>query len=246
MRRCDEIKERRVDRPFELKPLPLAIGLVLFAASVWGFFHYRHDLEHAVRIVQSFGFSGILFAILIMAILCVIPVPSEFFIVATAEVFGVGWGLFYSWIGAIIGAVAAMYLTRWMGQSWIRRMLPEERQRQVDEWIRRRGTLGLLTLRFVPFLPYHAANYVAGLLTVRLWPFVWTTALGIIPFFLGMGAFLLGFSSGMLPAVWAGAGMLAVLGFLSYTFRKKWLAAFAGEPSGDGLAPDAASGEKRE
>lgn len=220
-------------RPFEWKVGPVAVGLILVVGAVWGFFHYRHQLTHAVYFVQSFGVYGVIFSILVMAVLAVIPVPSEFFVVVNMEVYGVFWGLLYSWIGAVIGAVCAMYLTRWLGQTWLRRWLPPERQRQVDAWVKRRGALGLLTLRFVPLVPFHALNYVAGLLNVGLWPFVWTTAVGIIPFEVMAGCVFLGISSGLVPGLIIGAAALAAIGGLSYAFRKKWLAALAPEPGED-------------
>ncbi len=200
---------------------------------MWGFFHYRRQLTHAVFLIQSFGLYGVGFSVLLMAVLAVIPVPSEFFVVVNMEVYGVFWGLLYSWIGAIIGAVWAMYLTRWLGQTWLRRwlvrLLPPERQRQVDDWVTRRGAIGLLTLRFVPVVPFHVINYVAGLLNVGLWPFVWTTAVGIIPFEILAGGVFLGISGGLIPGLIVGAVALAGLGGLSYVFRARWHAAQARE-----------------
>ena len=234
MRRCAAITDHlyeQNDRPFELKPVPIIIGAVLLAIAVWGSYHYRHVIEHSVIIVQSFGVYGIAFAIFLMALLCIIPVPSEFLILLNMEVYGVGWGLFYSWIGAVIGAVAAMYLTRWRFQSLLRRLFSLHRQQQVDEWVKRRGTMGLLGLRFVPFVPFHALNYVAGVLNVSFWPFVWTTAVGIIPFDLLMGGAFLGITHGVVPALISGSLCLIVFAGISYVFRKKWLAAFSGQPA---------------
>ncbi len=216
------------DRPFELKPIPVIIGAVALLVVLWLYFHYRHyfPMRHLIRLIQNSGGWGIGIAIALMAILCIIPVPSEALIFVYMGIYGVGWGLFYSWVGAIIGAVVAMYLTRYFGQPFVRRFLPEERQIQVNEWVARRGTMGLFALRFAPFVPYHALNYVAGLLDVRLWPFVWTTALGIVPFDLAMGGIFLGISSGLLVWLALGVFAVAVLMILGFIFRKKWFAIF--------------------
>ena len=222
---------RRRERPLEWKAGFASVGLILVAGAVWFFFHYRHQLAHTVYFVQSFGIYGILFSIFLMAVLAVIPVPSEFFVVINMEVYGVFWGLFYSWIGAVIGAVWAMYLTRWLGQAWLLRWLSARVQRQVDEWVSRRGTIGLLTLRFVPLVPFHALNYVAGLLNVSLWPFVWTTAVGIIPFELMAGGLFVGISAGVIPGLVIGGAVLVFVGGLGYIFRKRWLAAIASDDS---------------
>ena len=167
-------------------------------------------------------------AILLMTLLCIIPVPAEFLIIVNMEIYGVGWGLFYSWTGSVLGAIVAMYVTKWLGQARVRRLFSKERQQQVDNWIKRKGTMGLLALRFAPFVPYHVLNYVAGLMNVRFWPFLWTTCVGLLPFYLGMGGMFLGLSHGMLPAIMSVAGVLAILGLVSYFLRKRWMSAFLG------------------
>lgn len=216
------------DRPFELKPIPVIIGMFFLLLVVFLYFRYRHtfSIDHLALVIQNAGVWGIAAAILLMAILCIIPVPSEALIFVYMGIYGVDWGLFYSWIGAIIGAIAAMYLTRFFGQPLVRRFLPVQRQLQVNDWVARRGTLGLFALRFAPFVPYHALNYVAGLLDIRLWPFVWTTALGIIPFDLAMGGLFLGISKGLVTWLIFGVFAVLLLAALGFVFRKKWFGAF--------------------
>ncbi|KYP79518.1 TVP38/TMEM64 family protein [Ferroacidibacillus organovorans] len=220
--------DKQAERPLELKPLPIAIGLILIVFAVWLFFHYRHSWHHITLLIQSLGTVGIVVAILLMAFFCVIPVPSEGLILVNMEVYGVLWGLVYSWIGGVVGAVVAMYLTRWIGQGFVRRLIPSERQRQVDQWMAKRGTFGLLALRLTPF-PYHALNYAAGLLNVRFFPFLWTTALGIIPFDIWMGGFFVGFSHGVIPAIISVLAAVVLLGGFSFLFRGKLVSVFRPE-----------------
>nr|NNM89941.1 TVP38/TMEM64 family protein [Bacilli bacterium] len=208
--------------------VPIFVSVLLIGLSVWVFIAYRNSFS---VIIQSFGMFGVVVAILLMALLCIIPVPAEFLIIVLMGMYGVYWGIFYSWIGSMIGAVIAMYVTRWLGQARVRRLFTEQRQQQIDQWISRRGTLGLLALRFAPFVPYHVLNYVAGLMNIRLWPFLWTTALGLIPFYIGMGGVFLGLSHGIVTAGIAVVVVLAVLGFVSYLLRKRWLKAFLGHTS---------------
>ena len=247
MRRINRDLFDQKDRPFELKPIPVIIGMAFLLLVLWLYFHYRHtfSIRHLLAVIQGSGGWGIGIAIALMAILCIIPVPSEAMIFVYMGIYGVGWGLFYSWVGAIIGAVVAMYLTRFFGQPFVRRFLPEERQAQVNEWVARRGTLGLFALRFAPFVPYHALNYVAGLLDVRLWPFVWTTALGIVPFDLAMGGLFIGISSGLVVWLAFGVFAIAVLMILGFIFRKKWFGVMFPSTSTDAQAGNAAVEEKK-
>lgn len=190
--------------------------------ALWFSYHYRHDIEHVVLIVQSLGFYGVAIAVVAMAIMCIIPVPSEFLIIVNIEMYGVFWGSVYSWVGAVIGAVVAMRLTRQHFQPLYRRIFSEQRQNQVDTWVKRRGTLGLLGLRLTPF-PYHALNYIAGMLDVRLWPFLWTTGIGLIPFYVFFGGAALGVTHGVIPAIITGVIVLLVMGVMGIYVKKRWL-----------------------
>lgn len=224
VRRCVAISwltHGQGDRPPTFKPTPVVLGAILLALALWLSYHYRHDIEHLVLVVQSLGFYGVAIAVVAMAFMCIIPVPSEFLILINIEMYGVFWGSFYSWIGAVIGGVAAMYLTRWHFQPLYRRMLSEARQNQVDEWVRKRGTLGLLGLRFTPF-PFHALNYIAGVLGIRFWPFLWTTAVGLIPFYIFIGGAALGVTHGVVPAIITGVVVVGVLLFMSLYAKNKW------------------------
>lgn len=233
MRRCAAINERLTrdyDRPVQWRVVPVVAGVLLVAVSVWVFVIYRDSFS---TLIQSFGVFGVVVAIFLMTLLCIIPVPAEFLIVVNMEIYGIGWGLFYSWSGSVLGAIVAMYVTRWLGQARVRRLFSNERQQQVDNWIKRRGTMGLLVLRFAPFVPYHVLNYVAGLMNVRFWPFFWTTCLGLVPFYLWMGGVFLGFSHGMWPAIISALIALAILGLASYFLRKRWMSAFLGTNAED-------------
>jgi uncharacterized membrane protein YdjX (TVP38/TMEM64 family) len=55
----------------------------------------------------------------------------------------------------------------------------------------------LLLLRLVPAFPFVVVNIACGVIGVKLWPYVWTTALGIIP--------------GVIAYAWAGASFADIL-----------------------------------
>jgi len=195
--------------------------MLLLAVALFLSYHYRHDIEHLVRVVQSLGFYGVAIAVAAMAFMCVIPVPSEFLIIVNIEMYGVYWGSFYSWVGAVIGAVAAMYPFSWHFQPLYLRVFSESRQNQVDNWVKRRGTIGLLGLRFTPF-PFHALNYIAGVLDVRFWPFLWTTAIGLVPFYIFFGGAALGVMHGVVPAIVTGGILILVLTLMGTYVKKRW------------------------
>lgn len=174
------------------------------------FFHWDRDgaLSSTIR---NFGPFGIALCIALMAAFCVIPVPSEFLMILNMKVFGVWWGIFYTWIGAMLGALAVFYIARMTGRSILARFVSEMRIHQVETWVAGRGAIGLLVARLVP-LPFIVVNYTAGILsTVRTRDYIWTTGVGLLPYDIGAALVFLGFSKKF--GIWFLVGGVAVVGF---------------------------------
>jgi len=206
-------------------PLPaLCVGAALLVGVIILYLMYFRTAQatSVMTWVHQMGLWGIAAAIALMAILCILPVPSEFLMVANMEVYGVIWGIVYSWIGAIIGAVASMYISRWFGRPLVERYAPPERLQRIDDWMHARGTIGLFALRFIPFVPFHVLNYVSGLLRVRLWPFTWTTAIGIIPFDVSAAVLFAGISKRSWQGALVGVCVFIVLFYGGWMLRKRW------------------------
>jgi uncharacterized membrane protein YdjX (TVP38/TMEM64 family) len=94
--------------------------------------------------------------------------------------FGVAAGTFYVNIGATMGAILAFLSARYL----LGDRLQEKYAKQLETFNRemdRNGTSYLLTLRLIPVFPFFLINFLSGLTKIRLWTFLWTTWLGIIP-----------------------------------------------------------------
>lgn len=168
----------------------LVLGILLVIA----YFHF--DRQDAIsRTIRSTGVWGIAISIFLMAAFCVIPVPSEFLMIMNMKVFGVWWGIFYTWIGAMLGALAVFFGARYVGRRLLHAFVTEERLHQVNEWVGRKGAVGLLLARLVP-LPFIVVNYAAGVLkSVRVRDYIWTTGVGLLPYDLGAALIFLGAST---------------------------------------------------
>ncbi len=183
----------------------LIVGILL----VVGFFYLDKNNRISLAI-QSWGAWGIILSIFLMAMFCVIPVPSEFLMIMNMKIFGVWWGIFYTWIGAMIGAVAVFFIARSIGSRIIQAFITEKRLQQVNKWIKNRGPVGLLMVRLVP-LPFIVVNYSAGVMeSVSTWEYVWTTGIGLLPYDLGAALVYLGLSTKYIW--WIALGGLAVVG----------------------------------
>jgi uncharacterized membrane protein YdjX (TVP38/TMEM64 family) len=173
-----------------------------------------------MKSIHSLGLMGIIFGIAIQAIVNILPVPGEFISIFLMEIFGPIWGGVYAWSGGVIGAVGALYLTKWIAKPLFGKMA-KPYLNKMEEYIQNHEKIGLLLIRFVPFVPYHFVNYAAGLLKINIWSFIWTTGLGILPFYIGMVGIYTGLRKG--SWIWgaAGAGVFALLIFLSWNAKKK-------------------------
>ena len=52
---------------------------------------------------------------------------------------------------------------------------------RAEEMIERGGVTLLLSIRFIPIIPFSLVSYAAGAARVPLWRFIWTTLLGFLP-----------------------------------------------------------------
>jgi uncharacterized membrane protein YdjX (TVP38/TMEM64 family) len=159
--------------------------LILAATSLvgyrFGWFDYRHTLEHVTRLRQTHSFP--LFAtsfVLISGFGTALGLPGLPFIVAAGALFGTLLGSALAWIGAMLGSLLGYFVARTVGHDivvkWVRRF------RRVDEAVESaRDFAGMLRLRLVPVLPLGVVNFVGGLARVPIAAYIGATALGIIP-----------------------------------------------------------------
>ncbi len=198
-------------------------GVVMILALVFVYFYFLHTgRAHAImRTVHGLGLMGRVLGILLMALASVLPVPSEFLSIFLLRFYGVIWGTIFSWVGGILGAVIALYVSRVLARPIVER-LAGRYLHKVQPWISDHGTFGLLVARFLPFVPYHLVNYAAGILRVRIWPFIWTTAVGTLPFQVALAGVYYGVSYGALPEGIAGVLLFVIVVFLGWRFRKRW------------------------
>ena len=83
-------------------------------------------------------------------------------------------------VGATTGAMMAFLSARYLIGDWVQERY-QGQLKKFNEEISRNGHLYLLTLRFAPLFPFFLINILAGLISVPLKTFLWTTSLGIIP-----------------------------------------------------------------
>jgi uncharacterized membrane protein YdjX (TVP38/TMEM64 family) len=194
----------------------------LFDPEFWSFLW---NAERYDALVRQLGPLAPLFAIGAMVIVSFLPLPAETVAVANGMAFGRWEGFVLTWLGAMIAAVLAFGLARWLGAPLIKRILPEAAIDKFETLVRRRGTPFLLFIRMIPLVPYTIVNYGSGLSPIRFRTYLWTSAIGMAPpifAFVCAGAL-------MRDQPWIGwvavAAMVIMFGLLGYYTRPLWSAA---------------------
>jgi uncharacterized membrane protein YdjX (TVP38/TMEM64 family) len=190
----------------------LIIGCLI---SYYIYLVHTGEAQNILNHIRNLGVLGGIIGTAVQTLTNIIPVPGEFISIALMEIYGPVWGGLFAWLGGIAGAVGALYLTKWIAKPFFANMAQPYLEK-MDEFIQKRGQVGLLLIRFVPFVPYHLVNYAAGILNVKLWGFIWTTAIGILPFTLAMSALYAGVRQG--SWIWgiAGLGIVVMLVSISW------------------------------
>ncbi len=123
-----------------------------------------------------------------------LPIAVMLTIVGGA-LFGVWWGTFYSIIGATAGATLSFLGVRYVIGDWLQENYKDRLDRFNDEF-EQRGIYYLLSLRFLPLIPFFLVNILAGLTKVPVGEFLISTIIGVIP-----GAFVYAYAGESLASL---------------------------------------------
>lgn len=202
--------------------MALLIGVLITAVVVFLYFDRRNEISAAI---QGWGIIGMAMAVVLMAFLHLTPVPSEGLLVLYLKIYGIYLGILLAWLGSALSTLLIYYAARTYGQRFMRQLITQERFRLVDDWVKRKGSVGLLIARLLP-IPAFIVNYIAGIIpSVRFWPYIWTGALAIIPYYIGTALVYLGVSRAIWIWLIAGGILIAAFWSLGYLFSHRSAAA---------------------
>lgn len=188
----------------------ISIVVILIAIALYIYLLHIGAAQRMLKGIRDMGILGIVVGIIFQTIVNILPVPGEFTSIVLMEIYGPWWGGVYSWVGGLLGAIGAMLLSRWITGAfvlqWARPFLDK-----VQPLVQRHESYGMLMLRFIPLVPYHFVNYASGLLHVKAWIFIWTTAIGILPYTIAMSGIYAGVRQGSLKWGLIGGGVTLIL-----------------------------------
>ena len=162
----------------------IAAALVLVAAIVTVYLSPLREwltvanLRVLLGQIGSLWYAPALF-ILAFALSCVLVVPASVFIIAAGLIWGWQLGGLYAFLGAVLGATASFWVSRYLGGGFLQRLGP--RAAGIGRILENSGFGSMLILRLIPLFPFAVINYGAGVARVRGRDYVAATAVGVIP-----------------------------------------------------------------
>jgi len=119
-------------------------------------------------IISLGSFGSVVFIFFQMLQTIIAPIPGEVIQVAGGYIYGVTFGVIYTTIGLLLGAIIAFYFTRLIGTPFIEKLLNRKNsQWMVDIMDSKKFSAILFIIFLVPGLPKDFLIYVAGLTPIN-------------------------------------------------------------------------------
>ena len=211
----------------------LLVGYI-YRIQIWEktveYFLIFSDRERIKNFINSFG-AGAPAVFIIIQILQVlfIPVPGEATGFIGGFLFGTVKGFLFSSIGLSIGSCLNFIIGRFLGERYIRKLIPDDYLKRFNTFLKRQGVIVIFILFIFPGFPKDYLCLFLGLSTLPLKVFIILATIGRMPatFFLSLqGSYL--FEQNYL--VFALILCLCIILFLfAYRYKEglyKWLEKF--------------------
>jgi uncharacterized membrane protein YdjX (TVP38/TMEM64 family) len=131
--------------------------------------------------VNSLGVWGPVIFILGYAAATVAFAPGSLLTLTAGAVFGLGKGVLYVFVAAVLGSSAAFLVSRHLARAVIeQRVAGNARFAAIDRAVSAQGRKIVFLLRLSPVFPFNLLNYALGLTNVRFVDYL-VASIGMIP-----------------------------------------------------------------
>lgn len=146
-----------------------------------GGFAPQEWLRNALEWIQGLGAVGAIAFMVLYAVATVAFLPGSILTLGAGVVFGVVEGSIYVFIGAMIGAILAFLVGRYLARDWVSQKIEgNDKFRAVDKAVGREGVKIVLLTRLSPVFPFNLLNYGFGVTGVSLKDYI-IGSCGILP-----------------------------------------------------------------
>jgi uncharacterized membrane protein YdjX (TVP38/TMEM64 family) len=158
----------------------IAIVIALFGAMK--FLPVQEWLRNFNAWVAHMGVTGIFIFIGVYAVATVLLAPGSLLTIGAGFAFGLWKGFLAVSAGSTLGAGLAFLVARFIARSRVEAIAKEnDRFRRIDNAIGKQGAKLIFLLRLSPVIPFNISNYFYGLTSVKFWPYVLVSWIGMIP-----------------------------------------------------------------
>ena len=209
----------------------------VYRISLWekitSFYNLFSDRNQIKTFVTGFG-SGAPAVFIITQILQVLlaPFPGEATGFIGGFLFGPVKGFLYSSIGLTLGSWINFTIGRFVGERYVRKLIPADQLDRLDTIVKRQGVIVLFILFVFPGFPKDYLCLFLGLSALPLKVFIILATIGRMPGTLMLslqGSYVFEQKYGLFALI---LGLCLVLSFLAYWYREalyQWLEKFNGE-----------------
>ena len=132
--------------------------------------------------VGQMGVIGVFIFIGVYTIATVLLAPGAILTIGGGFAFGLWKGFLAVSAGATLGASLAFLVARFIARSRIETIAKtNEKFKRIDSAIGREGAKLIFLLRLSPLIPFNLSNYFYGLTSVKFWPYVLASWIGMMP-----------------------------------------------------------------
>src|SRR5215471_17209741 len=132
--------------------------------------------------VGHMGAAGVFVFILVYALATVLMAPGSILTIGAGFAFGLWKGFLAVSAGATLGASLAFLVARFIARDKIEAIAQRnEKFRKIDNAIGKQGAKLIFLLRLSPVIPFNLSNYFYGLTSVKFWPYVLVSWIGMMP-----------------------------------------------------------------
>ncbi len=197
-----------------------------FRVPIWekltDLYHLFSDREQIRHLISSFGTSAppVFMLIQVLQVLFA-PVPGEATGFIGGYLFGALPGFIYSSIGLTVGSWINFLIGRFLGERYVRKLIPAAKFQKIDGMVKRQGIIFLFILFLFPGFPKDYLCLALGLSTLPIKLFVLMAGIGRMPGTLALslqGAFLYEKDYVLLGIM---IGACLILAFLCYAYRER-------------------------
>ena len=138
-------------------------------------------LHNSLAGIQNLGLLGAIAFILLYVVTTIALVPGSILTLGAGVIFGVVWGSFYVFLGAICGETLAFLIGRYLARDWVYRKIQGNQQfLAINKALKQEGFKIILLTRLSPIFPFSLLNYAFGVTGVSLRDY-FLGSIGMIP-----------------------------------------------------------------